>query len=157
MSKKDGYKNISASNTSRVLNNSNIDAKSELVNENDKLYENRPEAKNLIKPITNHKPMDINIKSVHLNTKSIVLQNPHMQMYNSFTNYSVCPFCKFSGAMNITYKTSQKQKLCCFGMALTGIYAICCWVPFLVKDCSLQVYSCPNCGEELQTLAANKI
>ena len=149
MKDKDGYKNISG--VTNREDYSNIKDES-LV----KINEDRPKSRELVESISHFKPQDISLKSVHLNMNPVVLQNPHMQMYNSFTNYSVCPFCKYSGAMIIEYKTSSKQKSCCLVMSLCGLF-LCAWVPFLVKDCSDQTYKCPNCQEDLQTLPANKV
>lgn len=152
-SKKDGYKNISNA-TPRVPVQVADDS---LV----KLQENQVEKGELVKPIVNNQVSinDVNkpIKSIHSNLKPIVLQNPHMQLYNSFSNYSVCPFCKYTGDMKINYKVSKKQaKYCCI-LASTGILACCAWIPFIVKDCANQEYQCPNCSEIIQTIEPNKI
>ena len=106
--KKEGYANIKSSTSRQIVEDSSVM----------KLNEERPEGKEIVQPITAFKPMEINIKSVHLNMNPVLLQNPHMQIYSSFTNYSVCPFCKYSGAMKIDYITSGKQKQCCCLMAL---------------------------------------
>lgn len=146
---KDGYKNISS-----FTNRSQLPLSEDISNL--KINEDRPQQKEFIAPITQFKPVEINLKATHLNMKPFVLQNPHMQMYNSFTNYSVCPFCKYSGSMEIRFKTSQKQKSCCCLLSITGLI-LCAWIPFIVKDCADQVYTCPQCNEVLKTLPANKV
>ncbi len=148
MKDKDGYRNISG-----ITHRSQLNEDASTM----KIIQDRPNSKQLVEPVVNFKPMQINLKDSHFNMKPVVLQNPHMQMYNSFTNYSVCPFCKFAGAMNISYRTSKKQKSCCFVMGMTGLLLLCCWVPFIVKDCSDQIYQCPSCKETLQVLPANKV
>ena len=143
---KHDYKNISAvSNRSQYADDSHL-----------KVIENRPDAGNLVNPIENSKPLHTNVKSVQFNTSAVILQNPHMQLYNNFTNYSVCPYCKYIGAMNINLRTSKKQKNICCLMSAFGLF-LCSWIPFIIKDCSDQVYKCPSCNEELQVLSANKV
>jgi hypothetical protein len=100
------------------------------------------------------KPLESGIKlfegrPLQLQIKPIILQNPEIQLYHPITNYSVCPFCKFSGPLEISYINSKWQKTCCIILVLTGLFFI-AFLPFLIKDLSNQVLRCSSCKKELQ-------
>lgn len=147
---KDNYKNIASTSRTPFQEESTL-----------KINENRVENGELIKPVFNNQVMIAKKNGpnnkIDADTNCIVLQNPNMQLYNSFTNYSVCPFCKYSGPMIIKYKNSRKQLSYIVIMAASIICLMCSWIPLIVKDCADQLYVCPTCNEILQTLPPNRL
>lgn len=137
-------------------NINNVTARTNLDETYLKIVEDRPKQGEMVGALSSAVPIGLAGKPVQISIKPVILQNPQMQLFNSFTNYSVCPYCKYSGAMEIRYKSSSKQKTCCFLMILTGC-CLCCWIPFVVKDCSDQVYACGSCKELLKTLPSNRV
>ena len=91
-------------------------------------------------------------KPIYLEIKPYVLQNPQLQLYGNINNFSVCPFCKYTGTMNIEYEKSSLQKTWCCLLAVVGLF-LCCWVPYVIRSLSNQVYKCNGCKKTLKTIS----
>jgi hypothetical protein len=95
-------------------------------------------------------------KPIYLEMKPYVLQSPKLQIFGQMNNFAVCPFCKFTGTMDIEYQNSGFQKKCCLILAFVGC-CICCWIPLLIRAYSDQIYKCNNCKRTLKTIGFNEI
>lgn len=102
-----------------------------------------------------NRPTAIDGKPIKLQLRPMILQNPQTQLFNSMTNYTVCPFCKFSGSFDISYEKSKTQRNCCIILILLGLFFL-AWIPFLIKDLSIQVLKCGNCKKELRQIGDDK-
>lgn len=141
---------IKYQNINPVTNRSNIN----LIG--DDSNNNRIEGGLIIKqPDMENKPISIEGKPIKLQLRPMVLQNPQIQLFNPITNYSVCPFCKFSGSFDITYENSKTQKCCCCLLCIFGLFFL-AFIPFLIKDLSVQVLKCGNCKKELKQIGDGK-
>ena len=98
----------------------------------------RIEGGQMVKPIVESGPIIIQGKPMQLQLRPMILQNPQVQLFNPISNFTVCPYCKYSGGLDISYTNSSGQKNCCLVLVLLGL---CClaWIPFLVKDLSVQI------------------
>lgn len=103
----------------------------------------------MVEPIVDSKPVSMQGKPIQLQLRPMILQNPQVQLFNPISNYSVCPFCKYSGSLDITYENSKTQRWCCIFLIVVGLFFL-AWIPFLIKDLSLQVMKCSNCQKELR-------
>ena len=90
-------------------------------------------------------------RPIQLQLKPMILQNPQIQLFNPLSNFSVCPFCKYSGALEISYINSRSQRMCCIFLCLFGMFFL-AWIPYLIKDLSTQVLKCQNCKKELRQI-----
>lgn len=95
-------------------------------------------------------------KPLYLDVKPTILQSPDLQLYGQLNNFAVCPFCRYTGTMDIEYEKSPTQKFYCCVLALMGL-VLCCWIPFIIKSLSNQIYKCHNCKKDLKTLPAGQI
>ncbi len=98
-----------------------------------------------------NRPNAIDGKPIKLQLRPMILQNPNIQLFNPITNYTVCPFCKFSGSFDISYEKSKTQRTCCIILIFLGLFFL-AWIPFLIKDLSIQVLKCGNCKKELKQI-----
>ena len=96
-------------------------------------------------------------KPSYLEVKSYILQNPQLQLFGRVNNFAVCPFCKYTGTMEIVYERSAYQKRCCIWLAVSILLSLCCWVPLIIRALSDQVYKCANCNKTLKTISHNDI
>ena len=131
-------------NINPITNRSNINLL------NDESY--RIEGGQMIKPIVESGPVMLQGRPIQLQLRPMILQNPQTQLFNPLSNYSVCPFCKYSGALEITYINSKSQRLCCIFLMLFGLFFL-AWIPYLIKDLSVQVLKCQSCKKELRQIS----
>lgn len=96
-------------------------------------------------------------KPSYLEVKSYILQNPQLQLFGRVNNLAVCPFCKYTGTMNIVYQRSDYQRKCCIGLLLSILLSLCCWVPLVIRALADQVYKCANCDKTLKTISHDNI
>jgi hypothetical protein len=94
-------------------------------------------------------------RPAYLEVKPYVLQSPELQLYGQINNFAVCPFCKYTGSMEITYQRSSYQSKCCALMAIVGL-CLCCWIPLIIRGLSDQVYKCSNCKKVLKIIPHNE-
>ncbi len=95
-------------------------------------------------------------KPIYLDVKPRILQNPQMHLFTQVENYTVCPYCKYIGSLDVEYKQSNYQKKCCVMLALSGLF-LCSWIPLIIRSLSDQLYKCSNCKKELKAVAYNQI
>jgi hypothetical protein len=96
-------------------------------------------------------------KPSYLEVKPYILQNPQMQLFGQVNNFAVCPFCKYTGTMQIEYQRSSYQKCACLVLLLSLVFMICSWIPLVIRALSDQVYKCTNCKRVLKTIDHNQI
>jgi hypothetical protein len=103
-------------------------------------------------------PQNINKgKPSYLEIKPYILQNPQMQLYSQINNFAVCPFCKYTGTMQIQYQRSKYQKCICISLMVSIVFIFCCWIPLVIRALSDQVYKCTNCKRVLKTIDHNQV
>lgn len=109
------------------------------------------------KKITYIKPQIINKgKPAYLEVKPYILQSPGLQLFGQVNNFAVCPFCKYTGTMDIEYQRSHYQKSCCCFLATIGLF-LCCWIPLIIRALADQVYKCTNCKRTLKIVRHDDI
>jgi hypothetical protein len=120
-----------------------------IVQEDPMMGNSRIEPGQMVKPIIEAKPVVLQGKPIQLQLKPMILQNPQTQLFNPMSNFSVCPFCKYSGSLDITYANSKTQRTYCILLIIFGLFFL-AWIPFLIKDLSVQILKCSNCQKELK-------
>jgi len=105
----------------------------------------------MVQPVVENGPSMLQGKPIQLQLRPMILQNPQTQLFNPVSNYSVCPFCKYSGSLEITYINSSSQRNCCIFLALIGLFFL-AWIPFMIKDLSIQVLKCSSCKKVLRQI-----
>ena len=89
-------------------------------------------------------------KPTFLNNQNVILQTPEIQMLRGKNTLRVCPFCRTPDQIIIEYESSPRQKKICVILGVVGLF-MCCWIPFLIKNLSNQIYRCGNCKKILAT------
>lgn len=95
-------------------------------------------------------------KPIYLDIKPRILQNPQSHLYTQVDYYTVCPYCKYIGSLDLEYKKSKYQKKCCVKMAIYGLF-LCSWIPLIIRSLSDQSYKCSNCKKELKSVSYEEI
>jgi len=136
-----------------VTNRSNINLLKQLdeSNMNMNMYVEKGQ---MVQPVVENGPSMLQGKPMQLQLRPMILQNPQTQLFNPVSNYSVCPFCKYSGSLEITYINSKSQRNCCIFLALIGLFFL-AWIPFMIKDLSIQVLKCSSCKKELKQIGGD--
>lgn len=88
-------------------------------------------------------------KPMYLDVKTFILQNPNMHLYGKINNFAVCPYCRYTGNVDIEYERSAYQKkLCCY-LTSVGLF-LCSWIPLVNRALADQIYKCHNCKKILR-------
>jgi len=87
-------------------------------------------------------------KPFFLSNQATIFQTPEVQMLAPKSDFHVCPFCKSSDKIIIEYEGSSKQRKLCVLLGLFGLI-FCCWIPYLIKNLSKEIYKCRNCKKVL--------